>query len=212
MVSEVSLLIKQIDEISPLEKIPSDLLVRLIHCVRTSSEALLVITKLSNLPGTILTSIPAEDWNRFLIETCSSPFADVQFANQVHGIITDYDIPLNNRSLLEFATLLLKDGKESTCRAALEIIDRIQFNDIMAEDVTDGINNSLSSLIGNKALCSASLEYKIVMILLKSKQDLAEGTLNTVINTLKFDSCYQEIYEIILEVCALVVWSYAIEV
>ena len=134
---------------------------------------------------------------------CSGLLADVQFANQIHGIITDNDIPLTNRSLLEFATLLFKDGKEVTRNAALEVFDRIELNDITEDDVTDGIFESLSSMIGNTRLDSTSFDYNILMILIKSKRFLADEKLNGVIANLK-DSCsYQEVYAIFLEVCGV---------
>ena len=192
--------LKQIDEISPQENIPSDLIVKLIQCVSSTSELLSVITKLSNFPKDVLLSVPSEIWNVFFIETCSGPFADVQFANQIHGIITDHDIPLSNKSLLEFATLLLKDGKDSTCKAAVEIIDRIGLSDVTLDDVTDNIHETLLSMIGNKKLCS-SYDYKTAMILTKSKRFLADEKLNDVLNGLKFNSSYQEIHNIMLEVC-----------
>lgn len=201
MESAVSLLIRRMDEISPQENIPSDLIAKLIQCIKTSSEALSVITKLSKLPRDVLTSVPYDVWNMFLVEMCSGLLADVQFANQIHGIITDHDIPLTNRSLLEFATLLFKDGKEITRNAALEIIDRIELNDITEDDVTDGIFDNLLSVIGSPSLASTSFDYKILMILVKSKRFVAEEKLNSVIANLKDSSSYQEVYAIILEVC-----------
>ena len=194
--------LKQIDEFSPQENIPSDLVVKLIQCISSTSEVLSVITKLSNFPKDVLLSVPSEVWNAFFIESCSGPFADVQYANQIHGIITDHDIPLSNKSLLEFSTLLLKDGKDSTSKAAVAIIDRIDLSDITHDDVTDNINETLLSMIGNKKL-SSSYDYKVAMILTKSKRFLADEKLNDILSGLNFNSNYQEIHNIMLEVCIL---------
>ena len=203
LTDDVTRLIKHIDETFPQENIPSDLVVRLIGCVKTSSQALSVITKLSGLPKNVLVSVPSDIWNAFFVETCNGPFANVQYANQIHGIVTDNGIKVMNRTLLEFATLLLNDGKQTTCKAAVEIIDRIQVNDVTEDDVTDEIKESLVSIIGNKRLCSAYDDCKTAMILIKSKRFVDEDKIIGVIDNLKSECCYQEVEDLMKEVCLL---------
>lgn len=199
-IDDVAQLLKHMETFYTDENIPPHLVHRLIGSIKEPSHALAVIKKLPQLPKDVLVSVPSEVWNDFFIQTCNGPLTNVQYANQVHGIISDNDIPVLNKTLLMFAMLLLKDGTRATCKAAMEIIGRIQLDDVTENDVTDELSEFIASYVGSEKLHSVLDSYRIVRILIKSKRFLMEEKLISVVDSLRREACYQEIYDIIVEV------------
>lgn len=198
--NDFTCIVKQIDDIIPQECIPPELVVKLMGCVKEPSQAPHVITKLSFLPKEVLGSVPSEAWNGFFVQSCSGPHSNMQYANQIHGIITDIGIKVSIGTLLEFARLLLKDGKHMTAKAAIDIFDRIQVDDVTEDDVTNGVFEFYDRIIGSKKLMSVLADYKVAMILIKAKRILSDEKLIAIIESLRMESYFQEIHDIILEV------------
>ena len=195
---EVATLIQKISEISPPENIPSDHIVQLIDCIKTPAHAFLVTGRLSKLPRKVLSSISSETWNEFLMKSCDGPFAHLQLASQIQGIMTSNGIAVQNRLSFQIVCSLLKADLP---KDALRILHKIDLDGLTSEDVTDETNTCLCEMLTREEMCDVEDAKKIIMILIKGERNPPENKVVHLLSLLKAAASYQEIDDVVKQVC-----------
>lgn len=191
-------MIQKISEISPPENIPSDHIVQLIDCIKTPAHAFLVTGRLSKLPREVLSSVSSETWNEFLMKSCDGPFAHLQLASQIQGIMASNGITVQNTLSFQIVCSLLKADLP---KDALRILHKIDLDGLTAEDITDETNTCLCDLLTREEICDVADANKIIMILIKGERNPPENKVVHLISLLKDSASYQEIDDIIKQVC-----------
>eukprot|EP00795_Rhopilema_esculentum_P012437 gene12437-3104_t len=185
------MLVAKIDQISPLQDIPVDLVKQLIESVNTDQNAFIVTTKLSSLPKEILCNVDCEVWNDFLRKACSG---NLQIASQIQGIMVNLGIPVDSAVALQ---LLCCFHKAQFPKEALEVVENVNPEELASADVNDDVYECLTNIMTQPLIDNIDSCCKIVMIMIKFGKMPPNDKLREIMNILKGLHRYQEIYDLI---------------
>eukprot|EP00794_Sanderia_malayensis_P005169 gene5169-5821_t len=174
-------------------------LVYLIKTINTPDDARSVVMLFrEKISKDILAKVDKVVWNEFLTLACVGPYANVQVASQIEGIMKENQIHLNNQAAFQLVLCLLRAGFN---QPAVQNLKEMNLDELNKTDLNDELNDSLCKILQQPDSYGVDVNVteRFIRILIKCKRQPPEDKLLQLLSCFKNASNYQKIQEIIAE-------------